>query len=56
MLRLPARNITAFTASLKAGGFSVITTGGEPVTLPQGPRVIIVRDQNNFYLQPMEMR
>jgi catechol 2,3-dioxygenase-like lactoylglutathione lyase family enzyme len=54
MLRLPIRNIAALTESLKGAGFSVITTGGEAVTLPQGPRVIIVRDLNNFYLQPME--
>jgi hypothetical protein len=44
------------SASLKSAGFSVITTGGAPVTLPQGPRVIIVRDPNNFFLQPMESR
>jgi catechol 2,3-dioxygenase-like lactoylglutathione lyase family enzyme len=56
MLRLPVRNIEALTASLKSAGFSVITTGGAPVTLPQGPRVIILRDPNNFYLQPMEAR
>jgi catechol 2,3-dioxygenase-like lactoylglutathione lyase family enzyme len=54
MLRLRVRNIAGLTESLKAAGFSVITTGGAPVTLPQGPRVIIVRDPNNFYLQPME--
>jgi catechol 2,3-dioxygenase-like lactoylglutathione lyase family enzyme len=56
MLRLPVRNIAALTESLKSAGFSVITTGGAPVTLPQGPQVIIVRDPNNFYLQPMEAR
>lgn len=56
MLRLPVHNIAALTESLKSAGFSVITTGGAPVTLPQGPQVIIVRDLNNFYLQPMEAR
>lgn len=56
MLRLPVHNIDALTESLKNAGFSVITTGGAPVTLPQGPRVIILRDPNNFYLQPMEAR
>ncbi len=54
MLRLQVHNIGRLTESLKAAGFRVITTGGAPVTLPQGPRVIIVRDTNNFYLQPME--
>ena len=54
MLRLFVRNVSALTASLKAAGFSVITTGGEPVTLPQGQRVIILRDPNNFFLQLME--
>lgn len=54
MLRLFVRNVNALTASFKSAGFSVITTGGEPVTLPQGQRVIILRDPNNFYLQLME--
>jgi catechol 2,3-dioxygenase-like lactoylglutathione lyase family enzyme len=56
MLRVFVRDIDALTASLKSAGFSVITTGGAPVTLPQGQRAIIVRDPNNFYLQPMEMK
>jgi hypothetical protein len=56
MLRLPVHNISALTESLKSAGFSVITTGGAPVTLPQGPQVIILRDPNNFYLQLMEAR
>jgi len=56
MLRLPVHNIAALTESLKSAGFSVITTGGAPVSLPQGPRVIILRDPNNFYLQLMETR
>ena len=56
MLRVFVRNIDALTGSLKSAGFSVITTGGAPVTLPQGQRVIIVRDPNSFYLQPMETR
>ena len=56
MLRLPVRNIAALTDSLKNAGFSIITTGGAPVTLPQGPRVIILRDPNNFYVQLMETR
>ncbi len=56
MLRVQVRNIDVLTASLKSAGFSVITTGGAPVTLPQGPRVIILRDPNNFYWQLMEAR
>jgi catechol 2,3-dioxygenase-like lactoylglutathione lyase family enzyme len=54
MLRLHVRNIDVLTESLKNAGCSVITTGGAPVTLPQGPRVIILRDPNNFYIQMME--
>ena len=56
MLRLFVRDIDGLTASLKSAGFSVITTGGVPVTLPQGQRVIILRDPNNFYWQLMETR
>lgn len=54
MLRLQVRNIDVLTASLKSAGFSVITTGGAPVTLPQGQRVIILRYPNNFYWQLMQ--
>lgn len=56
MLRLLVHGIAPLTQSLKDAGFSVITQGGAPVTLPQGPRVIIVRDPNNFYFQAMETR
>ncbi len=56
MIRLVVRHLDALIASLKSAGFSVITTGGEPVALPQGPRVVILRDPNNFYVQLMEMR
>ena len=56
MLRVFVRDVDALTASLKSAGFSVITTGGAPVTLPQGQRVIIFRDPNSFYLQLMETR
>jgi catechol 2,3-dioxygenase-like lactoylglutathione lyase family enzyme len=56
MLRVFVRDIHALTASFKNAGWPVITTGGAPVTLPQGQRVIIFRDPNNFYLQLMETR
>lgn len=56
MLRLFVRDVGALTASMTSAGFSVITTGGEPVTLPQGQRVIILRDPDNFYLQLMQMK
>jgi catechol 2,3-dioxygenase-like lactoylglutathione lyase family enzyme len=56
MLRVFVRDVDALTASLKNAGWSAITTGGAPVTLPQGQRVIIFRDPNNFYLQLMETR
>jgi hypothetical protein len=56
MLRVFVRHIDPITDALKSAGFSVITTGGAPVRLPQGQRVIILRDPNGFYLQPMETR
>jgi catechol 2,3-dioxygenase-like lactoylglutathione lyase family enzyme len=56
MLRLMVRGIAPLSQSLKDAGFSIITQGGAPVVLPQGPRVIIVRDPNNFYFQAMETR
>lgn len=56
MVRLFVPAFDAVTESLTAAGFSVITTGGEPVTLPQGPRVIILRDPAGFFLQLMEAK
>jgi catechol 2,3-dioxygenase-like lactoylglutathione lyase family enzyme len=56
MLRVFVHGIDALTTSLKGAGLTVITTGGVPVTLPQGQRVIILRDPNNFYWQLMETR
>jgi predicted enzyme related to lactoylglutathione lyase len=56
MLRLFVKSAAALTESLKSAGFSVITTGGDPVTLPQGQHVVILRDPNNFYLQLMQMK
>jgi catechol 2,3-dioxygenase-like lactoylglutathione lyase family enzyme/predicted enzyme related to lactoylglutathione lyase len=54
MLRLQVRDIDGLTASLKNEGLSIVTTGGAPITLPQGRCAIIVRDPNNFYLELME--
>jgi catechol 2,3-dioxygenase-like lactoylglutathione lyase family enzyme len=56
MLRLFVSNAQALTDSLKSAGFTVITTGGAPVTLPQGQQVVILRDPNGFYLQPMQAK
>jgi catechol 2,3-dioxygenase-like lactoylglutathione lyase family enzyme len=56
MLRLPVRNAITLAETLKNAGFSIVTTGGAPVTLPQGPHVIILRDPDNFYVQLMETR
>lgn len=56
MLRLRIHDFAALESSLKMAGATVITTGGKPVTLPQGPRVIIVRDPNGLYMQLMEAR
>lgn len=55
MLRLFVRDLDDVVPPLKSAGFAVVTTGGAPVTLAQGQRVIILRDPNNFYLQLMQM-
>jgi catechol 2,3-dioxygenase-like lactoylglutathione lyase family enzyme len=56
MLRLQVRNVATFAALLKGAGFSVVTTTGAPVALAQGLQVMIARDPNHFYLEPMEVQ
>ena len=49
-LQLQVRDVEAAVKKLKAGGGTVISTGGEPVTL--GTRKLaIVRDPNNLFLE-----
>jgi predicted enzyme related to lactoylglutathione lyase len=50
ILQLRVKDVDAAVKTLKAGGATVITTGGEPVTL--GTRKLaMVRDLNNLFLE-----
>jgi predicted enzyme related to lactoylglutathione lyase len=50
ILQLRVRDVDAAVKTLKAGGGTVISTGGEPVTLGTR-RLAIVRDPNNLFLE-----
>jgi catechol 2,3-dioxygenase-like lactoylglutathione lyase family enzyme len=50
ILQLRVRNVDAAVSKLKAGGATVISTGGEPVTLGNR-KLVIVRDPNNLFLE-----
>jgi catechol 2,3-dioxygenase-like lactoylglutathione lyase family enzyme len=50
ILQLRVRDVDAMVKKLKAGGATVISTGGEPVTLGNR-RLAIVRDPNNLFLE-----
>ena len=50
ILQLKVRDVDEAVKKLKAGGATVISTGGEPVTM--GTRKLaIVRDPNNLFLE-----
>jgi hypothetical protein len=53
VLRLRVRNIDRIVKGLKDGGNSVVSSGGEPVSIGRG-RAVIVREANNLFLQPMQ--
>lgn len=50
ILQLRVRDVDALVGKLKAGGGTVISTGGEPVTLGNR-KLAIVRDPNNLFLE-----
>jgi catechol 2,3-dioxygenase-like lactoylglutathione lyase family enzyme len=50
ILQLRVRDVDAAVSKLKAGGATVISTGGEPVTLGNR-KLVIVRDPNNLFLE-----
>jgi predicted enzyme related to lactoylglutathione lyase len=53
MLRLRVRDIDTTFAKLKAAGATVSTANGEPVTFANGQRMVVMRDPNNFFVQPV---
>ncbi|HLG53814.1 MAG TPA: VOC family protein [Vicinamibacterales bacterium] len=54
ILQLRVRDVTALTATLKAAGVPVVTTGGVPVEVRPGLKIAIVRDPNNLMLELIE--
>jgi predicted enzyme related to lactoylglutathione lyase len=50
ILQLRVRDVDAAVRTLKAGGATVVSAGGEPVTLGTR-RLAIVRDLNNLFLE-----
>ncbi len=55
ILQLNVRDLGTLLPKLKAAGFTVVSTGGEPVDLG-GAKIVLVRDLNNLYLELIERR
>ncbi len=56
-LRFTAHNIAGLAGKLTAAGFTSVTTGGAPVTLPyNGPQAIILREPSGFAVQLIEAK
>ena len=54
MLRLRVKDIDALLPKLKAGGATVSSENGQPVTFANGQRMVVVHDPNNFFIQPVQ--
>jgi predicted enzyme related to lactoylglutathione lyase len=54
VLRLRVKDIDATIAALKAGGASVASANGEPVTFANGQRMAIVSDPNGIFVQTVQ--
>jgi catechol 2,3-dioxygenase-like lactoylglutathione lyase family enzyme len=54
VLQLIVRDVTALTAKLKAAGVPIVTTGGAPVQVTPGLKIVIVKDPNNMLLELAE--
>jgi catechol 2,3-dioxygenase-like lactoylglutathione lyase family enzyme len=50
ILQLTVRDVDTLLPKLKTAGFSVVTTGGEPVAVGNS-RIVLVRDPNNLLLE-----
>jgi len=55
ILQLNVRDLGTLLPKLKAAGFIVASTGGEPVDLG-GAKIVLVRDLNNLYLELIERK
>lgn len=55
ILELNVRDLGTLLPKLKAAGFTVASTGGEPVDLGRA-KIVLVRDPNNLYLDLIERR
>lgn len=53
VLRLRVRDLDRMMTQLKAAGASIVSSGGEAVTVGRS-RAVIVRELNNLFLQPMQ--
>jgi predicted enzyme related to lactoylglutathione lyase len=51
MLRLQVHDIDAVLARAKTAGAAPVTEGGQPITLDNGRRMIVVEDPNGLLVQ-----
>jgi len=51
VLRLVVQDVDALLATLKTAGYSVVSAGGEPVTIGANRHFVILQDPNGFFFQ-----
>ena len=54
VLQLVVKDLAAVTRKLKAGGVSIVTTGGEPVQVSPVLKILIIKDPNNMLIELVE--
>jgi catechol 2,3-dioxygenase-like lactoylglutathione lyase family enzyme len=55
ILQLNVRDLGLLLPKLKAAGFTIVSSGGQPVDLGGG-RIVLVRDLNNLFLELIERK
>ncbi len=55
ILQLNVRDLGTLLPKLKAAGFTVVSSGGQPVDLG-GTKLVLVRDLNNLFLELIERK
>jgi catechol 2,3-dioxygenase-like lactoylglutathione lyase family enzyme len=55
ILQVRVRDVDGLTKKLKAAGVPVITTGGVPVEIRPGLKIVLVKDPNNLILELMQV-
>jgi hypothetical protein len=55
VLQVRVRDVEALTRKLAAAGVPIVSTGGAPVEIRPGLKIVLVKDPNNLILELMQV-